>query len=138
MSAADDLLDELFAYFTPQDAAKRFAWHLLRWQQDMVDRRDVYRQAVENALPTLPPASAEHLRRVWNGLEQSMDAATDAERAEIDAWLDPLIDSGGDDWLDVLDGLYFTPAINAECTELARVAGDQFEPLVMELIDHDD
>ena len=133
MSAADDLLDELFAYFSPEDACKRFAWHLLRWQQDWVDRRDVYRQAVQDALPTLPPESADHLRRVWDGLEQRMDAETDEQAAEIDAWLEPLFDLDGA-WFDVLDAPYFTPAIKAECTELARVAGDDFELLVMALI----
>lgn len=140
MSAADDLLDELFAYFSPEDACKRFVWHLRRWQQDMIDRRHVYRQAVEQALPTLSAENAELTRRIWSGYEQSMDATTDAEQAEIDAWLAPLVEQPtppGKCYLDVLEPLYFTPEINAECSELVRVAGARFEQLVMELIERE-
>src|SRR5690349_18238668 len=61
------------ARLTPQAAEKRLMEYFLdfnqRWCADIIARPDIYRAAIREGLPTLPPDQREYLELVWNDLE---------------------------------------------------------------------
>jgi hypothetical protein len=127
---AHEALARTLAKTSPDAAARRFQKHILNWAQDLAARQGFYTAVIEAALPTMPPDYADALRRLWEGQKQYMNATTDAERAAIDAWLEPLSNQapppGHSGWLDALqdcEGGYFTDAIDAELGELVQIPG---------------
>ena len=124
---AREVIARAAAKVSPEAAVARYLEYMDRFVVDLAARRAVYTQHIEAARDRLLPDQYEHLRAVWNGICQYQDAPTDAEREQIDAWLNPLIVAPTveslPNWMSVLMEPYFEGAVDTELDELARVPG---------------
>lgn len=77
MSAAD-IARRVHARLSPVEAERQM-WELMRewdkkWWADMAERRAVYQQTVEDALPTLAADAAQALTDLWDIITELLDA----------------------------------------------------------------
>jgi hypothetical protein len=77
---SDDLARRIVARFDPAQAERLLFQRLKDYEvslaEDIQARPEVYRVAVAEGLPILPPDEAEYLRAVWADLEQRLQSGT--------------------------------------------------------------